>query len=190
MKALENVYGIIKRRIRVICLAGVLLLLPATGYYVYEKCTGNFHAITANEAYRSAQLNKKQFEHYIKRYSIKSVLNLRGKNLNDQWYKDEINICEILGVAHYDIELSAGREPTDEETRILLETFYSAPRPILIHCQAGADRSGLVSAMWKFAVDKESKSQAGKQLTFLYGHLPFGRTQAMNRFYERWHISE
>jgi len=84
------------------------------------------------------------------------------------------------------VSLSADREPTRNETLILTGIFKSAPRPILIHCRAGADRSGLAAAMWKVIVDNTSKIEAGKQLSILYGHLPLGPTSAMDHFFENW----
>lgn len=89
-------------------------------------------------------------------------------------------------VRHYDIDLSAYREPTPEEMQILIGLFKSAPRPILIHCQAGADRSGLVAAMWRVIVDKQSKIEARKLLSILYGYMPVGPASAMDQFFENW----
>jgi undecaprenyl-diphosphatase len=165
-------------------LAAVLLL--ALGYVLYVKIQGNFHAITPGQAYRSAQLDRDELAHYVKQYNIKSVLNLRGSNAGERWYEDELAACQELKVMHYDVELSAYREPTDTQVRQLLDIFNTAPRPLLIHCNSGADRAGLVAAMWKVAVDKEPKAQAAKQLSICYGHLPLGRTQAMERFFEKW----
>jgi protein tyrosine/serine phosphatase len=147
---------------------------------------GNFHPITTGVAYRSAQLDRDELEHYIKKYNIRSVVNLRGKNPDATWYIEEIKVSVEQNAAHYDISLSAFQEPTKEDVQKLLEIFKSAPRPLLIHCQAGADRSGLVAAMWKVAVDKEPKSEAGKQLSILYGHIPIGKTSAMDHFFEDW----
>jgi len=89
-------------------------------------------------------------------------------------------------VKHYNIPLSSSREPDETVVRNLIEIFKNAPHPVLIHCQAGADRSGLAAAMWKVFVDKEPKSEAGKQLSLLYGHLPIGKTTAMDRFFQKW----
>ena len=178
------------RSARILVFVGALFLFLPAICFVYETVTGNFHAITAGEAYRSAQLDKKQYEYYVKKYSIGSVLNLRGKHPDEQWYNDEISVCSTLGLAHYDVTLSATSEPTAQDARNIESIFESAPRPLLLHCMAGADRSGLASAMWKVVVDGEPKSKAGRQLTILCGHLPFGKVQAMDRFYKKWNQSE
>ncbi len=167
-----------------------LVLILTAGYFLYTEEQGNFHAITPGEAYRSAQLDRDELEYYIKKHNIRSILNLRGKNPDNSWYKEELEVSAEHNVIHYDISLSASREPTDEDVQRLIKIFKSAPRPILIHCQAGADRSGLVAAMWKVIVDREPKSEAEKQISILYGHIPIGKTSAMDRFFENWRPSE
>jgi undecaprenyl-diphosphatase len=162
------------------------LLLVSAGYFLYVEEQGNFHPITHGEAYRSAQLDRDEFEYYIKKYSIKSIVNLRGRNPDASWYKEEKIVSAENNIEHYDISLSASREPSEDNVRELISIFQNAPRPVLIHCQAGADRSGLAAAMWKVVVDNESKSQAEKQLSIVFGHIPIGKTTAMDRFFENW----
>ncbi|MFQ5846590.1 MAG: dual specificity protein phosphatase family protein [Candidatus Methylomirabilales bacterium] len=147
---------------------------------------GNFHPITPGVAYRSAQLDRDELEYYITTYNIKSILNLRGKKAGAPWYVDEMKVSRKYHVRHYDLSLSASREPSKRQEHKLLEIFKNAPRPILIHCKAGADRSGLVAAMWKVVVDKRSKSEAENRLSVLYGHFPIGDTSAMDHFFEKW----
>lgn len=147
---------------------------------------GNFHAITAGEAYRSAQLDKDQLAYYIKKYRIKSILNLRGKNASKSWYENELNFSAENNVMHYDVALSAYREPGQKDIREIMDIFQHAPRPLLIHCQAGADRSGLVAAMWKVVIDKKPKVEADKQLSILFGHLSIGSASAMDDFFQKW----
>ncbi len=163
-----------------------LVLILTAGYFLYMEEQGNFHAITHGEAYRSAQLDRDELEYYIKRYNISSILNLRGENPDALWYKEELKVSAEHNVMHYDIALSASRELTNEEVQKLMEIFKSSPRPILVHCQGGADRSGLAAAMWKVIVDREPKSEAEKQISILYGHIPIGKTSAMDRFFENW----
>lgn len=175
------------RRSRKIAVTILMLLVLVTGGYVaYIMETGNFHCITPGESYRSAQLDGNQLEYYIKRNHIKSILNLRGSSFDMQWYRDEIGMSAKYKVAHYDVTLSASSEPTMDDVKKIIAIFNTAPRPILIHCKAGADRSGLVAAMWKVVVDKEPKSEARKQLTIFYGHIPVAGTYAMDRFFYKW----
>jgi len=162
----------------------VLLICIGGGSFYYLK--DNFHPITTGEAYRSAQLDRDEFEFFIKRHQIKSVLNLRGSTPGEDWYKEEMQVCSDLNIAHYDLALSATREPTPEEVKKLIEIFNAAPRPLLLHCKAGADRSGLAAAMWKVVVDREQKAEAEKQLSIFFGHLPFGDTAAMDNFFASW----
>ncbi len=166
--------------------AFISLSILIAGYFIYFKQQNNFHPITVGEAYRSAQMDRDELEYYINKYHLRSILNLRGKNPEEDWYNDEVKISLEYGLTHYDLALSASRELTDQEVKRLVEIFESAPRPILIHCKSGADRSGLVAAMWKVIVDKETKEGAKNQLSLLYGHIPIGPTSAMDHFFERW----
>jgi len=175
------------RRFRVSAIVlAILLLLPASYFGLYMQVQGNFHSITRGEAYRSARLDGDKLEYYIKKYNIKSIVNLLGEHSRKPWYREEIQVCAQHNIKHYDIHLSATHEPTEEDARKLVEIFQNAPRPVLIHCKGGSDRSGLVAAMWKVIVGKEPKSEARKQLSMLYGHFPIGKTSAMDHFFENW----
>jgi protein tyrosine/serine phosphatase len=177
----------LSRRWRIVIAALIIVMLPPAGYFgVYIPVQGNFHAITPGEAYRSAKLSSGKLEQYIKKYNIRSIVNLIGEDPHKAWYQDEQRVSAKHRIRHYDLALSATEPPSEEATRKLMRIFQTAPRPVLIHCKGGADRSGLVAAMWKVIVDKEPKSEARKQLSILYGHLPFGETSAMDRFFDQW----
>ncbi|HEX8950177.1 MAG TPA: dual specificity protein phosphatase family protein [Dissulfurispiraceae bacterium] len=158
----------------------------AVFYIFFVREQGNFRAVTESEAYRSAQLGRSEFIYFIKKYRIRSVINLRGEHPNRAWYREELKACRELGVNHYDVFLSASSEPSPIDQKKLLEAFKDAPRPVLMHCRSGADRAGLASAMWKVLIDKEPKTEAEKQLSIFFGHLPVGSTYAMDSFFEKW----
>jgi len=163
----------------------VALACLARFWYLEEQ--GNFHAITPGEAYRSSQMDRDELEHYIRKYGIRSVINLQGRHDSKGWYTEEIDVCLENGARHYDQDLASDRVPSKSEIKELLDIFGTAPRPVLIHCQAGADRSGLAAAMWKMAVDGAPKSEARKQLSVLFGHVSIGPTRALDEFIEDWH---
>ena len=168
--------------VMVVCSIGVIV--AARLWYLEEQ--GNFHPITPGEAYRSAQLDRDELEYYIRKFKIQSIINLRGEKAGETWYEEEISTSRKLGVRHFDLGLSPDRAPSSRETEELLRLFQLAPRPVLIHCKAGADRSGLGAAIWKIVIDRDSASAAKRQLSILYGHLPVGPTQALDAFFETW----
>jgi len=174
------------RKYRLLIIPPLFIILLSLSYFLYLKEMSNFHPVTAGEAYRSAQLSRSELENRIKEYGLRSILNLRGENPDEQWYRDEISISKEYNVLHYDIALSAEQEPTGEEVQKIMEVFRKATRPILIHCMSGADRSGLVSAMWKVIIDKETKKEAEGQLSIWYGHIPLGKTYSQDRFFYNW----
>ncbi len=175
-----------RRKTALIFLCFIMAMAGARLWYLEEQ--GNFHTITPGKAYRSAQMDQDELERYIAEYGIQSVINLRGGNTDESWYKEEVNTCRKLGVRHFDLGLSAQEAPSPKDIRLLLAFFASVPRPVLIHCKGGADRAGLAAALWKMVVEGEPKSEARKQLSLRYGHLPMGPTQALDNFFDKWTI--
>jgi protein tyrosine/serine phosphatase len=173
---------LIKTAAAFICFLGIIS--GARLWYLEEQ--GNFHPITPGEAYRSAQMDPDELEYDIRKFAIRSVINLNGKDVGEPLYEAENASCREMGVRHYDLGLSAGKKPSSHEIEKLLKLFRNAPRPVLIHCRAGADRSGLAAALWKVVIDGEPKSVARDQLSIRYGHMPFGPTQVLDAFFENW----
>jgi len=176
-----------KRILPALCACAVL----ATSVILFIHEYDNFHVVVDGKVYRSAQLSGKEFEHYIDAYNLKSVLNLRGRNKKHAWWRDEIAACERKGVEHIDFRMSARRELTDMQWEDLRETIEKAPKPLLIHCAGGADRSGLASAMC-LKLEGASYEDAKRQLGVQYGHLPFffNQTKAMDATLLKLHGKE
>lgn len=168
-------------------LAVVLAIVAVALFLGVQLHTGNFHEVLPGELYRSAQPTGADIERYVKRYGIKTVLNLRGGNPLDAWYNEEIRASKALGVTQLDFRIKAARELTDEQITALIEVMRNAPKPMLIHCNAGADRSGLAAAFYLAAIHKTPLVEANRQLSLRYGHLPFWwiDAQAMDRTLER-----
>jgi undecaprenyl-diphosphatase len=162
-----------------------VLFLPAS-YFIYMEEQGNFHAITQGEAYRSAQLDRDELRHCIHKYNIKSIINLRGKRRGRRWYREELRVSNQLNCRHYDLSIPADKNPSPAQVKKLLHLFETATRPVLLHCKAGADRTGLAAALWKAAVDSEPKALAKKQLSLRFGHIPIGPTSALDDFFKKW----
>jgi protein tyrosine phosphatase (PTP) superfamily phosphohydrolase (DUF442 family) len=154
----------------------------------YIGCTillnANFHPIVRGEAYRSGQMDAAQLSRAIQNYGLKSIINLRGTDA-PALYQVEMETANRLGVRHYDFSLSAIDEITVPQMDEIIQTLRAAPKPVLIHCKAGSDRTGLVSALYCLTQKGETPAQADRELSVWYGHIPWSKTIAMDHSY--WH---
>lgn len=165
-----------------------LPLMAIGGYLGYLQLSGNFHAVVENQLYRSAQPSAGELADYVHRYGIKTVLNLRGANPDTQWYKEEISASTLLGVTHADFRMSASRDLSAAEATTLERIMRELPKPLLIHCQAGADRSGLAAAIYLSRIEGADAETAGGQISLFYGHIglpALSSTYAMDRSWRR-----
>ena len=168
----------------------VLATGAAVGAYALDIVAHhNFHTVSEGRIYRSAQMGGEALAGVVREHGIKSIINLRGGGAGDDWYRAETNVSSQLGVRHFDFALSATHEVTDEEMDRILETIRTAPKPALIHCKSGADRTGLVGALYLYSIEGRTARSADGQLNPFYGHLPFlfwSGSSAMDRSYWRY----
>ncbi len=147
-----------------------LILLALITVLVNSGCA-NFAQVT-DDLYRSAQPTAEQVAEWSIRYGLGSVVDLRG--YHPTW-PEQIAVrgtCEILGVEWYNVRMSARRAPSPGEVAQLREVFRVARRPILIHCRAGADRTGLAVAIYLILWEGLPPEQAvNRALSLRYGHL-------------------
>jgi protein tyrosine phosphatase (PTP) superfamily phosphohydrolase (DUF442 family) len=137
---------------------------------------GNVHVVVERQFYRSAQLDKETLARVIQEHR--------------PWYADEITVSKALGAEHYDYGISANEVVAPDRIDQILQIVRDAPKPILVHCKNGADRSGFVAAVYLANIQGVIVDEAAGQLSLYYGHFPWliSSTGAMNesfRAYER-----
>ena len=163
--------GSIKRwALRVAGVAGFLLLV-LLGFFGIQQYTGNFHAVVDGEVYRSAQMTGTQLSDYTAKVGLKSVLNLRGAAPDADWYQAEIADSARLGLVHADFALSASREVTNDEAVQLIVLMRTLPKPLLIHCKQGSDRTGLLAALYLASIKGVDVDTADDELSLAFGHF-------------------
>ncbi|WP_244483388.1 tyrosine-protein phosphatase [Mesorhizobium sp. 1M-11] len=151
------------------------------------QLTGNFHTVVPGKLYRSAQPSAGNLEVYAKQYGLKTLINLRGAAPGARWYEDEKRVAKAMGLTMIDFQMSASHEFEVSRAKELVALLKSAQTPILIHCKAGADRSGLVSVIYASQVAGMDEEDAERQLWPIYGHLGIpvlSSTYAMDKSWE------
>ena len=177
-----------RRTVRIALMACLIALSPAVVYAGFEVATGNVREVEPGAFFRSGQLSGAAIEQMIQRRNIMTILNLRGAHPEDHWYAAESSVAEGYGVKYISIPLSPNREPSIAEMNQIAAILQKANGPILVHCNSGANRTGLVSAIYELAVQGKTPATAAGQLSILYGHFPWlgSRTAAMDRAFEKF----
>ncbi|HUF87329.1 MAG TPA: sulfur transferase domain-containing protein, partial [Thermohalobaculum sp.] len=93
----------------------------------------------------------------------------------------EIAACRELGLVFRRLPLRGHRLPSRAELRAARQLFAAAERPVLMHCQSGADRAGFAAALW-LLFEGRPPAEARRQLSPRYGHNPLGRAGLLDAF--------
>ncbi len=164
------------------CFLGLLLAFAVE--FCRVMLLGNFHVVVPGQVYRSAQLSDAELDAVIEKHAIRTVINLRGCCNPFPWYLDECRATHRHGVNQEDIGLSAGRLPPAPEIRRLVEVLERTEYPVLIHCNRGADRTGLASAVVTLLMTDTSLAEGRRQLSPRFSHLALGRPANLDRFFD------
>ncbi|MDX3929623.1 MAG: tyrosine-protein phosphatase [Shinella sp.] len=164
----------------------MLLAILAGLHAAHLLLTGNFHEVVAGELYRSSQPSPVEIASMKRDYGIRTIINLRGAARGKAWYDDEVAAAKALDINHVDFPMSAARELNADEATRLIALMRDAPKPILIHCKAGADRTGLAAAFYAAGIAKLGELAAEQQISITYGHFSifFSSAYAMDRTFE------
>jgi len=160
----------------------------------------NFHWVIPGEAARSAQAYAGFLGPFLRGRGIRAIVNLRGFNPNHAWWRYESRVCERLGVALFNPMLNSRRLPTRQMLVDLIAAFDAAPRPLLIKCSGGQDRSSFASALYLIhrkgwdAFEEASAQFAAwpylhrpkAQQRWLKPFLAFARDEARGRTLAQW----
>ena len=146
----------------------------------------NFRAVVPERVYRSGQLSPEELEERIRRHGLKSILNLRGEKEDRHWYRRELEVAERHGVDFRSLDLIPERLPSRPDLVALIDRLEGLSEPILIHCSAGADRTGFASVIARMAKGGAPFEEARSELSFWYGHLPFGPASEIGRIFDRY----
>ena len=114
----------------------------------------NLHKVTDN-IYRGAQPTREGFRN-LEAMGIKTVINLRAL------HSDDLSGTSLKSAR---VKMEAWDPETDEVIRVLRMLSDEGGAPYFVHCQHGADRTGMVMAVYRMVVQGWSKDDAIEEMT-------------------------
>ncbi len=108
----------------------------------------NFHWVVPGECARAAQAWAGGVGPFLEKRGVKALINLRGRNDDLSWWKNETGAVQARGIAHLDAMLDSRRLPTKPMLERLIEAFDQAPRPFVLKCSGGQDRTSFAAALY------------------------------------------
>lgn len=157
-----------KLRTKLFIAVGIIILF-GVGKYVYDmNINHNFETITEGKVYKSGVIPPDELEDYIKKYKIKSVVDLRfpgtGDDVNNPEIPAELTaekevIAKIKGVKYF----NNGSDQVPNQKN--LDLFFSIMDkkenyPVLIHCYHGTGRAEMYSAIYRIEYENFTSEEA------------------------------
>ncbi len=114
----------------------------------------------------------------VRRWGIRSVLNLRGPtgNGSDALSRER---AHRLGLDFIDLPMSSGRPPPRERLLALIAALQGLREPAVVHCKSGADRAGFAGAVF-LLLEGATVADAMRQLSLRWGHLARSRAGVLD----------
>jgi len=106
----------------------------------------------------------------LKALGVDTVVRL---STGEEFIAGEREHVEALGMRFVSLPWRAADLPTDEQVRTFLDLFHQQPaRTIFVHCREGVDRTGVMMALYRIAIDHFTTEQAIAEMkAFHYRYL-------------------
>ena len=165
---------------RILAAALLASILPATaaqparpakwGKPMKLEGVPNLHQI-GEGVYRGAQPTREGM-HALHKMGVKTIVNLRAFHSD----RDEIGSTPL---AYVHITMTPLHIEDEDVVRFLKTVQDKGRRPVFVHCQHGADRTGVMCAAYRIAVQRWDKEDAIREMVHggyghhtIFGNLP------------------
>ncbi len=139
----------------------------------------NFGRVT-DTLYRGGQPTQEGFQ-ALKKLGVEIVVNLRHERSEIEAERRQI---EALGLRYLSIPWSASHNPTSQQVAEFLALLRAnSEKKVFVHCHYGADRTGVMVAVFRIAMQNWTSWQAITEMSaFHYHHfwLPHLRRYVQN----------
>lgn len=141
----------------------------------------NTHEVAAGKMWRSYQPSPGELKRW-KAKGVRTVVNLRGDKPSGHFFLEE-EACKALGLDLVVFRVFSREAPSKEMLKAAKALFERIEYPVLMHCKSGADRVGLMAALYLFFQEGRPLDEALQQLSLRYGHIRHGKTGVIDHVF-------
>lgn len=148
----------------------------------------NFHKVD-NEVYRANHPGYRRLR-LARDLGVRSVLSLRGDRPTAPTLIEKA-ACERLGLELRFVALRTTRLPQATTLLDLIACLRDMPKPLLLHCKSGADRTGLAVTLYLHVLKGKPIAEARTALNWKYAHFSWSKAGIVHRMldaYEGEHL--
>lgn len=146
-----------------------VFVLTAVGFYVYKThFDHNLVVFSEGKVYKTAAIPPDQIEDFVKKYNIKTVIDLRMPGTNDTILNPEqpgdlllekIAVEKIEGIQY--VNIPTPQVPEQHSVDQFLALMDNPDHyPVLIHCHHGTGRACLFSSIYRIEYEGYSNDEA------------------------------
>lgn len=155
-----------KKKIGILIAIAVIL---GVGKYVYDMhINHNFETITECKVYKSGVIPPDEIADYVKKYHIKSIVDLRfpgtGDDVNNpeipaELTAEKVAVEKIDGVNYFNN--GSDQVPKQKNLDMFFKIMDNPENyPVLIHCYHGVGRAEMYSAIYRIEYENMDPNQA------------------------------
>jgi tyrosine-protein phosphatase SIW14 len=149
-------YSSLRRRAAIFGFTASLTLVSAWAHSQNDNLP-NFQKVD-DHVYRGAQPTDSGFKD-LAQLGIKTIVDLRDVGEHSQ--ADEEKIVTGLGMRYVSIPMHGLSTPKDDKVAAVQALFNDASSgPVFVHCKRGADRTGMVVAVYRISHDQWDNKKA------------------------------
>ncbi len=150
---------------------------------IFREIYANCHPLS-EKAWRSAQPAPRHLRHFARK-GIRTIINLRGeRDCGSFWLEQKA--CERYGLKLINFQIRSRAAPTRQDINEAKSLFENVEYPVLMHCKSGADRAGMMSALYRFLHEGVPIEEAKNELSLKYGHFRQADTGILDGFFDKY----
>jgi predicted protein tyrosine phosphatase len=158
-----------KKNNKIIGFSILAVILFFVGKEIYDmNINHNFETITKGKVYKSGVIPPEELESYVKKYKIKSIVDLRFPGTTDLKNNPEIPaelsaeqeaVAKIKGVNYFNN--GSDQVPKQENLDLFFKVMDNKENyPVLIHCYHGIGRAEMYAALYRIEYENFSNEAA------------------------------